>query len=65
MTQFICNCVERHPHIKIAVFSTEMDDKSNLLRLVSNRTGVPSLGILKGKGHIEEVEKRTDRNNNG
>jgi replicative DNA helicase len=60
MMQLIANVLSIHSDIKVAVFSTEMGDGSNLLRLISNKTGISSLGILRGQHHIEEVRKKID-----
>lgn len=59
MVQLIVNALGRNPNIRIAIFSLEMSAEGNLLRLIANRTGVPSMAILKGQS-IPEIQERID-----
>jgi hypothetical protein len=49
MVQMVVNAVMKNPGIRMAVFSTEMAGIHILLRLLANRTAVPSLSIFKGQ----------------
>lgn len=49
MVQLIVNALQHNPDIRIAIFSTEMSAEGILLRLMANRTGIPSLTIFRGK----------------
>mgnify|MGYP000392011486 CR=1 FL=1 len=59
MIQLIVNALEHNPNITIAIFSTEMSAESILLRLMSNRTVVPSLSIFRGK-FSPEIQNKVD-----
>lgn len=53
MVQLIINALQYNSNIKTAIFSTEMSAESILLRLMANRTAIPSLAIFRGKFNPE------------
>lgn len=59
MVQLVVNLLEQNKPTKLAIFSTEMNAEGILLRLLANRTGVPSMKILRGDS-IPEIQERID-----
>lgn len=49
LTQLTVNLLKHNPSIRVAVFSTEMAAEHILLRLMANRTVIPSMAIFTGK----------------
>jgi hypothetical protein len=49
LTQLTVNLLKDNPSIRIAVFSTEMAAEHILLRLMANRSAIPSMAIFRGK----------------
>jgi len=57
MTQLIVNTIRFNPNIGITVFSTEMSAENILLRLMANRTAIPSLSIFRGRFDLKTQEQ--------
>lgn len=57
--ELISRIINSFSWVRIAVFSLEMSTDQYLLRLAANRTGIPSLAIMKGQ-HIPSVQETID-----
>jgi len=55
MTQLTANLLKHNSKIRIAIFSTEMSAEHILLRLMANKTAIPSMRIYRGKLEAESA----------
>lgn len=55
MTQLTANLLKHNSKIRIAIFSTEMSAEHILLRLMANRTAIPSMQIYRGSFDTERA----------